>query len=77
MENTKKVSGSIIQRSIVPKELSTILNIASVPSSDIGYKKSLKLSVAQLLGVATADCISDSEYNRSLQIGDCQDKHLQ
>ena len=68
MENTKKVSGSVIQRSIVPKEISTILNIASVPYSDIGYKKSLKLSVAQLVGVATADCISDFEYNRSLQI---------
>ena len=68
MEDAKKVSGSVIQRSIVPKEISTILNIASVPSSDIGYKKSLKLSIAQLVGVATADCISDYEYNRSLQI---------
>ena len=68
MENTKRVSGSVIQRSIVPKDISTILNIASVPSSDIGYKKPLKMTIAQLMGVVTSDCINDSEYNRSLQI---------
>lgn len=60
-KNSKRVSGSVIQRSIVLKDISTILNLASVPSSDIGYKKSLKMSVAQLIGVYTFDCLTDFE----------------
>lgn len=68
MEGDKRVSGSVIQRSIVPKDISTILSVASVPSSDIGYQQSLKSAVIKLLGVATTDCLTDSEYDKSLRI---------
>lgn len=64
----KKVSGSVIQRSFVLKDISTILSVASIPSSDIGYQQSLKFAVAQLLGVASTDCLTNSEYDRSLRI---------
>jgi len=68
MKENKEVTGSVIQRSIVLKDLSTILSVASVPSSDIGFQQSLKSTIAQLFGVATADCLTDSEYNRALRI---------
>ncbi len=62
------MTGSVIQRSIIPKDISTVLSVTSVPSSDISYHKSLKLAVTQLLGVATTDCLTDFEYDRSLRI---------
>lgn len=68
MRENKGVAGSVIQRSIVPKDLSTILSVASVPSSDIGYQQPLKFAVAQLFGVATTDCLTDSEYDEALRI---------
>ena len=68
MKENKEVTGSVIQRSIVLKDLSTILSVASVPSSDIGFQQSLKSTIAQLFGVAIADCLTDSEYNRALRI---------
>ena len=68
MKENKEVTGSVIQRSIVLKDLSTILSVASVPSSDIGFQQSLKSTIAQLFGVATADCLTNSEYNRALRI---------
>jgi len=70
MKEDKGVNGSVIQRSFVPKDISTVLSVASVPSSDITYtyQKSLKLAVTQLFGVATTDCLTDLEYNRALRI---------
>jgi len=68
MRENKVVVGSVIQRSIVPKDISTVLSVASVPFSDISYQESLKLAVTQLFGVATTDCLTDSEYNRALRI---------
>jgi len=68
MKENKGVTGSVIQRSIVPKDISTILNVASVSSSDIGYQQPLKFAVTQLFGVATTDCLTDSEYDRALRI---------
>jgi len=68
MKENKGVIGSVNQRSIVPKDLSTILSVVSVPSSDIGYQQPLKFAVAQLFGVATTDCLTDSEYDEALRI---------
>ncbi|MCW3128659.1 MAG: hypothetical protein N2V75_00915 [Methanophagales archaeon] len=68
MKENKGVTGSVIQRSIVPKDISTILSVASVPSSDIGYQQPLKFAVTQLFGVATTDCLTDLEYDRALKI---------
>ena len=68
MKENKRVTGSVIQRSIVPKDISTILNVASIPSEDIGYQKSLKFAVTQLFGVSTTDCLTNFEYDRSLRI---------
>jgi len=64
----KGVTGSVIQRSIVPEDISTILNVASIPSSDIGCQKSLKFAVTQLFGVSKTDCLSNFEYDSSLRI---------
>ena len=68
MKENRRVTGSVIQRSIVPKDMSTILSVASVPSSDIGYQRPLKFAVTQLFGVATTDCLTDSEYDKALRI---------
>jgi hypothetical protein len=68
MEENKRVTGSVIQRSIVPEDISTILSVASTPSEDIGYQKSLKFAVTQLFGVSSTDCLTNFEYDRSLKI---------
>lgn len=65
---SKKVSGSVIQRSMVLKDVSTVLNVASVPSTDIGHKESLKATVAELVGVSTSDCLTSSEYHKALKV---------
>lgn len=68
MKENKKVTGSVIQRSIVLENISAILNIASIPSKDIGYQKSLNSAVTQIFGVSPTDCLTDIEYNKSLRI---------
>jgi hypothetical protein len=45
MEENKRVAGSVIQRSIVLEDISAILSVASIPSEDIGYQKSLKFAI--------------------------------
>jgi len=68
MKENKRVTGSVIQRSVVPEDVSAILSIASIPSEDIGYHKSLKFAVTQIFGVSTTDCLTNSEYDKSLKI---------
>lgn len=71
MENIKKmreVVGSIIQRSIIPRELSTMLNIIAVPISEFSRNVgSLKALTTQIFGIATNDMINQNEYMRSLK----------
>lgn len=68
MKENKRVTGSVIQRSIVPEDITAILNVASIPSEDIGYQMSLKFAVTQLFGVSTTDCLTNLEYDRTLRI---------
>jgi hypothetical protein len=68
MEENKRVAGSVIQRSIVLEDISAILSVASIPSEDIGYQKSLKFAITQLFGVSSTDCLTNFEYDRSLKI---------
>jgi hypothetical protein len=68
MKENKNVTGSVIQRSIVPKDMSTILSVATIPSENIGHQKSLKFAVTQLFGVSSTDCLTNFEYDRSLKI---------
>lgn len=72
MENEKEVPevvGSIIQRSIIPRELSTMLNITTVPISEYSHNiDSLKSLTTQIFGIATNDMINQSEYMRSLKV---------
>jgi hypothetical protein len=71
MENTEEIPGvvgSIIQRSIIPRELSTMLNIITVPYSELSRNvDSLKALTTQMFGIATNDMISQNEYMRSLK----------
>ena len=71
MENTKEIPevvGSIVQRSIIPRELTTILSITAVPISEFPRNvDSLKALTTQMFGIATNDMISQNEYMRSLE----------
>lgn len=68
MKENKRVTGSVIQRSIVPEDITAILNVASIPSEDIDYQKSLKFVVTQIFGVSTTDCLTNLDYDRSLRV---------
>jgi len=71
MENIKEIPevvDSIIQRSIIPRELSTMLNIIAVPISEPSrHVDSLKALATQILGIATNDMIDQNEYMKSLK----------
>ena len=72
MENEKEIPevvDSVIQRSIIPKNLSTMLNITTVPISEAySNVSSLKELTTRIFGITEADMIDQQEYRRSLQV---------
>jgi len=69
LKEVSAVAGSIIQRSIIPRELSTTLNITAITASESSqYVDSLKALTTQIFGIAANDIIDENEYSRSLEI---------
>lgn len=73
MKNEKEIPevvGSVIQRSIIPKNLSTMLNITTVPISEVhsNVTGSLKELTTQIFGITTTDMIDQQEYKRALRV---------
>ena len=63
-----QIIGSVIQRSIVPQEISTVLNIATCPIKELEHKLDIVSLTSEILGVATSDFLTDYEYKRSIKL---------
>jgi len=64
-----QIIGSVIQRSIVPQEISTILNIATCPIKELkGHNLDIVSLTSEILGVASSDFLNESEYKKSIQL---------
>jgi len=68
MENTQ-IIGSVIQRSIVPQDISTILNIATCPIKELrGNNFDIVAITSEILGIAPSDFLKNSEYEKSIKL---------
>lgn len=70
-ESNMPVHGSVIQRSLIPEGLGAVLNIATVPISELDSSRLIKNSefgfqrlVGQVLGVPTESILNDKQYRK-------------
>jgi hypothetical protein len=70
-ESNMPVHGSVIQRSLIPEGLGAVLNIATVPISELdssclskNYKLGFQRLVGQVLGVPTESILNDKQYRK-------------
>ena len=65
-EKKSEIAGSVIMRTIIPKNLSTMLNFISVPISEIIQKKvPLSILISHIFGLTTSDIINNEDYKRA------------
>jgi len=64
-----QIIGSVIQRSIVPQDISSILNIATCPIKELKDRNFDIVSLtSEILGIASSDFLRDYEYKRSIEL---------
>lgn len=71
IEKNLPVHGSVIQRSIIPEGLGAVLNIATVPISELDKtylendsNKNFRRLVGQILGIPTESMLDENQYSK-------------
>ena len=69
MMEGNQIIGSVIQRSIVPQKVSTILNVATCPIKELkGHNLNIVSLTSEILAVSPSDFLADSEYKKAIKL---------